>query len=163
MFELRYGGSGAKNEGHLGGDGAVFESRAGGERDVDHAVHPVGEIAGGGICPGVVGDADDGAPVLLTDEAQVFTDGVVVWEKAARGFGANDDRARVAGGVGLVEITAAKNWDAQGAEVSGRDGVEPEERRGLFGGGDVVFDIGRAFLQAVTERDRVDERGFVDT
>ena len=68
---------------------------------------------------------------------------------------------RIAGGVGFVEFAAAQNRDAHGVEIAGRDGVQPEQWRGFFGGGNVAFDIGRAFLHAAAQRKRVDQRGFV--
>ena len=162
LFELRRGGRRAKDERHFGRDAAVFERGAGAVGNVDDAVHEVGSVVAKIVAADVGGDADDGAPVVLPEKAQVFADGVLAGPEAARGFGADDGGARIAGGVGFGEFAAAQKRDAHGAEIAGRDGVEPKERRGLVVGGQVVFDIGRTLGHSAAEWKRVDQRGVAD-
>ena len=127
------------DERHFGGNAAVFERGAGAVGNVDEAVHEVGSVLAKIVATDVGSDAYDGAPVVLSEKAQVFSDGVLAGPEAARGFGADDGSARVAGGVGFGEFAAAQKRDPHGAEIAGRDGVEPKEWLGLVVGGQVVF------------------------
>src|SRR5262249_5603476 len=91
----------ANHKRHGRWDGAVLERRPGAIRNVEGSLHEIGNGLPKIMTSNIRDDADNGSPVLLTHETQVFAEDLLAGPKAVRGFRADQHDCGTTGTVGL--------------------------------------------------------------
>src|SRR5437870_2942817 len=88
------------HDGHLRWHPAVFECCRRVVRHIGRPAHPTGDVSLQIVGPYVCNDSNDGAPALVVQEVNMFTDRVLVGPETPRGC-RGDDRYRLSGDIGI--------------------------------------------------------------